>query len=335
MYIGRSYRLREFLFWTRRRIYILTLTGTFSVALYRLCGLQWLGISWTVVALLGTATAFILGFRNTQTYNRTLEAHHIWREIISASRSWGIISRDYTGDARETERLIKNHLVWLTLLRYEMRRPRGWENIGRRRNREYRRHYTIPEQEARLASELRRYLSPEQLNELNQRENRMAFVLGQQSLLITEAFAQGRMVVLQYVDMQRKLAELTALQSRSEHIKNTPYPRQYAIISNLLIRLFCLLLPFGMLKEFDRLNATVSGMMHGHMVWLVVPFSVLVSWLYTSLEQVGESTENPFEGSPNDVPVSHICRGIERDLMELTGGEKPPEYTRAGHDIIM
>jgi putative membrane protein len=28
-------------------------------------------IPWTVVALLGTATAFIVGFKNTQTYSRT------------------------------------------------------------------------------------------------------------------------------------------------------------------------------------------------------------------------------------------------------------------------
>ncbi len=27
------------------------------------------------------------------------------------------------------------------------------------------------------------------------------------------------------------------------------------------------------------------------MVWLVIPFSVLIFWVYTSLEQVGESTE--------------------------------------------
>ena len=36
--------------------------------------MKWLGIPWTVVALLGTATAFIVGFKNVQTYNRTWEA---------------------------------------------------------------------------------------------------------------------------------------------------------------------------------------------------------------------------------------------------------------------
>ncbi|WP_245318292.1 MULTISPECIES: hypothetical protein [unclassified Mesorhizobium] len=30
-----------------------------------------------------------------------------------------------------------------------------------------------------------------------------------------------------------------------------------------------------------------------------------------SLDQVGESSANPFEGNANDVPISQICRDIE------------------------
>ncbi|MNR60573.1 Bestrophin, RFP-TM, chloride channel [compost metagenome] len=55
------------------------------------------------------------------------------------------------------------------------------------------------------------------------------------------------------------------------------------------------------------------------MVWLVVPFSVIISWIYTSLEQVGESTENPFEGGANDVPISHLSTMIERDIKQMHG----------------
>jgi predicted membrane chloride channel (bestrophin family) len=74
------------------------------------------------------------------------------------------------------------------------------------------------------------------------------------------------------------------------------------------------LLPFGLLREFDALNAFASGWMKGHMVWLVIPFSVMVSWMYTTLEQVGASTENPFEGGANDVPISQVSRMIEVEL---------------------
>ncbi len=59
--------------------------------------------------------------------------------------------------------------------------------------------------------------------------------------------------------------------------------------------------------------------MHGNMIWLVVPFSVVVSWMYTSLEHVGCRTENPFEGGANDVPISMLCRLVEHDLKEILG----------------
>ncbi|MNT66655.1 Bestrophin, RFP-TM, chloride channel [compost metagenome] len=60
------------------------------------------------------------------------------------------------------------------------------------------------------------------------------------------------------------------------------------------------------------------------MVWLAVPFSVIISWIYTSLEQVGESTENPFEGSANDVPISRLSTMIERDLKQMQGRSDLP-----------
>nr|WP_311182531.1 bestrophin family ion channel [Hymenobacter volaticus] len=92
--------------------------------------------------------------------------------------------------------------------------------------------------------------------------------------------------------------------------------------------LFCLLLPFGMLRDFDRLNSLVEGSWKGQMVWLVVPFSMVISWMYTSLEQVGESTGNPFEGSANDVPIAQISRSIEIELRQMLGEHKlPPNYS--------
>ena len=71
------------------------------------------------------------------------------------------------------------------------------------------------------------------------------------------------------------------------------------------------------------------------MVWLVIPFSVLISWVYTSLEQVGESTENPFEGSANDVPISQMSRTIEIDLREMLGETDLPPAITATNNIIL
>ena len=78
MHTGKSYKLWEFLNWTRRDIYVLIVLAVVPVVAYQIGDMKWLGIPWTVVALLGTATAFIVGFKNLQTYNRTWEARQIW-----------------------------------------------------------------------------------------------------------------------------------------------------------------------------------------------------------------------------------------------------------------
>ena len=71
-----------------------------------------------------------------------------------------------------------------------------------------------------------------------------------------------------------------------------------------------------MLGEFDKLNEDITGFLQGNMVWLVIAFSVLISRVYTSLAHVGESRENPFEGSAYDAPISQMNRTTEIDIRE-------------------
>lgn len=335
MHTGRSYRLWEFLVWTRRNIYILLVLGIVPVVLYQVAGLKWLCIPWTAVAFLGTATAFIVGFKNIQTYNRTWEARQIWGDIISSSRAWGTMSRDFLSDAATTRLLIHRHLAWLTALRYQMRESRAWETVRKTYNKEYRRFYLVPEQETALEPELARYLSPGELQHIMGTRNKATQIAALQSRTIKELFAAQEIVVLQFVDMQRTIKEFFAHQGRSERIKDFPFPRQFAIVSSIFVKLFCFLLPFGLLCEFEKLNENIPGPMQGCMVWMVIPASVVISWMYTSLDQVGESTENPFEGSANDVPISQMCRSVEIDLREMLGETDLPAPRHPVNNIIL
>jgi ion channel-forming bestrophin family protein len=335
MHIGKSYKLLEFLVWTRRDIYRLVVLGVVPVVLYQEAGLKWLAIPWTTVALLGTATAFIVGFKNTQTYNRTWEARQVWGEIVSSSRAWGVISRDFLNNPIKSKLLIYRHLAWLTVMRYQMREKRAWENIRKRYNAEYQKYYRIPENTTPLETELSKYLSAEELKHVLSAKEKATQIMALQSKTIKELYANQELVVLQLVEMQRTIKEFYVQQGRSERIKNFPYPRQFATMNSMFVKLFSLLLPLGMLREFDKLNESVTGIMNGNMVWLVIPFSVLISWVYTSLEQVGESTENPFEGNANDVPISQMCRAIEIDLREMLGETELPPALEPENNIIL
>lgn len=335
MHSGKSYKLGEFLFWTRRNIYWLLIIGSIPPILYEVVGLKWIAIPWTVVALLGTATAFLVGFKNTQTYSRTWEARQIWGSILNSSRIWGTMTRDFLNTPSQTKLLHYRHFAWLTALRYQLRDTRIWETAANAYNTEYQQFYTIPERETPLESELTKYLSSEELHYILSTKNRAVQIMSLQSKTLKELYDRDEIDSYQFVALNQVIKEFYDHQGRCERIKNFPYPRQFATINSLFIKLFCFMLPFSMLKEFDKLNESMEGLMKGNMVWLVVPFSVLISWVYTSLEQVGESTENPFEGSANDVPISQMSRTIEIDMREMLGETDLPAALQPRNNIIL
>ena len=48
-----------------------------------------------------------------------------------------------------------------------------------------------------------------------------------------------------------------------------------------------------------------------------MPFTVIVSWIFQTMERIGETTENPFEGNANDIPITTMSRGIEIDIRQM------------------
>ena len=51
--------------------------------------------------------------------------------------------------------------------------------------------------------------------------------------------------------------------------------------------------------------------------------------------KIGESTENPFEGGANDVPITAITRTIEIDLREMLDEANIPEPLKPQNKILM
>jgi putative membrane protein len=57
--------------------------------------------------------------------------------------------------------------------------------------------------------------------------------------------------------------------------------------------------------------------------------------MYTSLDQIGESTSNPFEGSANDVPITQMCDGIALELKEMLGETDLAPLRMPENEIVM
>lgn len=319
MQVARRRTLGEVLWWTRRDIVYLLMIALVPTFLYSVLGWRWISIPWLPVALIGTAVSFIIGFKNNASYDRAWEARKIWGGIVNTSRTWastliGYLNNDLVNPEQKQTLLLKlvhRHLAWVTALRYQLREPRIWESIQLRDNMEIRNHhYKIEEYENSLDTELKKYLPADEFEYVLKQTNKAAQIQAYQSKDIGEMCKNGIIDRYQQVSLQNIVAELYNLQGGSERIKNFPYPRQHATLNIFYIRIFTFLVPFGMLREFEELLGL-------EFVWLTIPLATLSGWIFTTMEKVGDTSENPFEGGANDTPITQISRNIEIDLLEM------------------
>jgi putative membrane protein len=84
---------------------------------------------------------------------------------------------------------------------------------------------------------------------------------------------------------------------------------------------FAALTPLGMVDVFHNIS--------GWAYWLSPFISALVIWIFFLMEKIGDYSENPFEGTYNDVPITSIARTIEIDLREMINDADIPSPTKA------
>lgn len=340
MHSGKNFSFKEVILWTRRDIYTLLIISAIPTACYELLNWKWLSIPWLPIALLGTDVAFVVGFKNNASYDRMWEARKAWGAIVNGSRSWGIMVKDFISlkhakqDISKTDlrnyqvKLINYHFAWLTALRHQLREARVWEAIYKKHNQEYKdRWFSVHEHNHKLEHDLVHYLNEDEMRQVMSKSNKAMHIIAMQSSVLKDLLEKGLIEDFRHMEKQKMLVEFYNQQGVSERIKNFPYPRQYATLNLYFIKIFVLLIPLGMLQEFDKLG--------GHMIWLSIPFSALSSWIFTTMEKIGESTESPFEGSANDVPITSISRNIEIDLKEMFQMGNIPSPLKPENNILI
>jgi len=335
MYTKKKYSFRDMILWTRVEIAIFFLVALVPTVLFEVVDLKWLRLPWTPIALVGTAVALLVSFQNNAAYGRAWEARKIWGGIINQSRSWAIMvkavvtnehAQEPVADGELLEQhtsLIHRHLAWLTALRHAMRETRSWEVFAdHHTNKEWQERIQIPERDHSLEHDLQPLLSEGECQQVLQMTNKSAAIISLQSNHLRALKERGLVWEFAFLELAGQLQELLDLQGKSERIKNFPYPRQYASLGYDLVRVFIVLLPFGVIPEFSNIGESLTGSypsLAGYFVWMAIPFSMIISWVFHTMQRIGIVGENPFEGTANDVPISTIARAIEIDMREING----------------
>ncbi len=349
MYILRRFPFKNVLIWTKKELFFFFILSTSITALFELLNIKWLQVPLTPVGLIGTAVAFMIGFQNNAAYDRIWEARKIWGGIVNTSRTFIITVKDSfylhnpegKKDEKETLKIITNrHIAWLTALRYAMRTKKVWEASYEKMSKKKYLEYDVPEYTSTLEEEIKPYLSKEEHDYVMAQDNKPNAIISLQSKHLRKLTDEKKFWDFTLLNLQGMLQDLTALQGKSERIKNFPYPKQYGSIGYHFVHIFMWLLPMAIIPAFANMGvdiAETNPFIGQYFVWLNIPFTVIVIWIFNTMLRVGLAGENPFEGSPNDVPISTIARGITRDILQIIeeDSEKIPEQFEVKSNIQM
>lgn len=353
MYTKNVYKIKDMVKWTRFETYFFILLITLLVGLYYFFNLEWLKIPWTPLALIGTAVAFVIGFQNNAAYGRIWEARKIWGGIVNTSRTFGMFAQVMVTNEKaaktasketldkEVKILTYRHIAWMTALRHSMRVSKSWETVmTERANRKWAKMINPPESQSNVEDDLKPYLSDEDIRYVMSKNNKQTALLYLQSHHLKELKAQGIVWEFSFLELENLIKDLFTLQGQSERIKNFPYPRQFATLNHYFMWVFILLLPLAIIPQFAEIGAEIEkthSIIGPLFTWLSIPFYVAVAWVFHTMEKIGRTGENPFEGSANDVPISTISRGIEIDLRQNLGEslEDIPKQFPMIYDIQM
>ncbi|GIK72479.1 MAG: hypothetical protein BroJett021_14670 [Chloroflexota bacterium] len=266
-------------------------------------------LGWSLVAapfgllgILGTALALFLAFRNNMAFGRWGEASQAWAAITAASRTLARLivtftdshahTSPYNADAAAAFKrtMLYRHIAWVNALRMQLR---GQMDVDA----------------------LAPYLDAAEVDALSEASNKPSALLMMQGRRIYEAMVAGTLQGFDSFQLEGQLAALANQQAICERIKLMPAPRQYDYFTRLFVWIFILLTPLSLVGTLVR---------EGVGLWLI-PISLVIAFVFAIVQRTGEVNEDPFANQITDVPLSALCRIIERDVRATLGeSDLPP-----------
>jgi ion channel-forming bestrophin family protein len=256
------------------------------------------------VGILGAALSILLVFRTNSAYARWWEARTLWGGLVNGSRS---LARQATSFPRRsgsealqaasaafTQSLVYREIAFVHATRCALRRQPPWD-------------------------EIRPFLDEQSVQRLKTEQNVPVALLMQMGEQVSVAVDQKVLSDWQMHRIDSTLSDLSNVLGGCERIKNTPLPRQYDYYPELLIKIYCVILPFVIADDVG---------------WFTPVVTVGVAFAFLILNRIGKNLEDPFENQPYDVPLSALSRTIEINLRQGLGESKVPEPMQLQNGVL-
>jgi putative membrane protein len=161
--------------------------------------------------------------------------------------------------------------------------------------------------------EFERTLAPDVVQQLRGQRNIPAALLLIMGRVLRQFYDTGRIDSILFMTLDKSLTDLCNIQGACERIKSTPLPRQYDYVPRMVIGVYCVLLPFGLVGEMGMFTPIAS---------------TLVSFIFLALDTSGRDIEDPFENTVHDTPMSTLSRMIEFNLRQNLDQETIPNEVK-------
>lgn len=246
----------------------------------------------TIVGILGTVIGLLLAFRTNSSYDRWWEGRILWGAIVNDSRTWTRQLLEFTSfenaDKAQQEKINSmayRQISWCYALARSLRKQNVEEDLPCFLN----------------AKEIEGYRSSQNIpNDL----------LLKQAGELRQFYRDGSLELFQFVELEKTLTRLTNSMGGCERIKNTTFPKSYSLLVHLLIYVFVMFLPFG-LVEVPAIGLIVT--------------SIILAFAFLLIERVSIYLQDPFNARSSDTPMLALSRTIEINIRQMLRETDLPE----------
>ncbi|MDZ4665821.1 MAG: bestrophin family ion channel [Bacteroidota bacterium] len=228
-------------------------------------------------SILGFVLSMLLVFRTNTAYERWWEGRKIWGDIVNQSRNLSIKLRTYIKKKDHRNELIHAIYTYNYIIRDHL----------------------LPNQinTANLTC-----LPNDLQKELLESEHQPNTISKYLANKTEELRAKGELTEMQVLMLNEEMRSFVNNCGACERIKNTPIPFSYNIFLKKIIFLYVMSIPFAFGPEFR---------------YVTIVISIVVLYVFASIELIAEEIEDPFGDDDNDLPLEDICDRIKNNLLEI------------------
>lgn len=230
--------------------------------------------------------ALLLVFRTNTAYERFWEGRKLWGSTVNTIRNlawqiWIAVDEVEPGDR---ERKITT-LRLLSAFAISKKRALRYEPAS---------------------EELKPWVSASQYKVLQNIQNMPLEITLWLGDYLQQEYKRGLLTINQLATIHTLMNNLMDNLGGCERILKTPIPTAYVIHLNQLVLIYCLILPFQLVKDLG---------------WWTGIFVAIVSFALFGIEQIGVEIENPFGYDYNDLPLDKMCETIQNNLEEFIASQ--------------